>query len=121
MGNVSTSVKRIDANNEIHLKFVDDFTIAESIKLKYQLEKATFKNLPNPFHLRTEHVLPETNSKVYKQLKMTNQYAKSNLMKMNFKKKQEDLCKDFSSVRNKRQTSNFITKKEASIILSRGL
>ena len=74
--------------NEIHLKYVDDFTLAEAINLPKQLIKVPDSDRPQPdsYHARTGHVLPLNNSKVYKQLKMTESYVQKNEMIINHKK-----------------------------------
>ena len=74
--------------NEIHLKYVDDMLIAESINMKEQLETNPIENrpLPDDFHARTGHCLPLENSKVHSQLMLTKKYAEDNQMKLNLKK-----------------------------------
>ena len=42
--------------------------------------------LPDSYHARTGHALPEDESEVFKQLKETERYAKENNMKVNYKK-----------------------------------
>ena len=74
--------------NVLHLKYVDDLTLLESIKLKDQLvqvpESAVTR--PVPYHARTDHILPLKNSEVNKQLQATEEYAKLNKMKINYRK-----------------------------------
>ena len=74
--------------NEIHLKYVDDLTMAEAINLPEQLVKvpASLRPQPDCFHARTGHSLPAQNSKVFKQLVKTQSQAEQNQMKLNFKK-----------------------------------
>ena len=86
MGEIITSKRNFRAANQIHLKYVDDMTIAESIKLKDVLVSVPDRPLPDNFHARTGHALPAEKSNVYKQLISTNQYAEKNEMKLNFKK-----------------------------------
>ena len=86
-GNI-TSRKNFKAANLLHLKYVDDMTLAESVDLKTKLVPVpqNTRTLPDPFHARTGHTLPEEESAVYKQLKETQKYASDNGMRINFKK-----------------------------------
>ena len=88
-GAIATSKHKIKMANELHLKFVDDLTIAEAINMDKTLvySPETIQN-PQPlnFHSRTGHTLPVTKSKVYSQLESTSLYAESNEMKINFAK-----------------------------------
>ena len=74
--------------NEIHLKYVDDLTLAEAIHMPSQLVSLPESERPQPdtYHARTGHVLPANNSKVFKQLQSTNTQAKQTDMKINFEK-----------------------------------
>ena len=88
---------------EIHLKFVDDLTIAENLNLKNKLVKVSdsARPLPDTYHNRTGHILPPTRSNVYDELQNIKEYAKENSMKINLSKTQLMLfnpCKtiDFS-------------------------
>ena len=87
-GELATSKRNMKLANEIHLKYVDDFTLAEAINLPKQLIEVpdSDRQQPDSYHARTGHVLPLNNSKVYKQLKLTEAYAKKNEMKINHKK-----------------------------------
>ena len=87
-GEVVTCKKKMKLANEIHLKFVDDFSLAEAINLPEQLIKlpASERCLPDSYHARTGHVLPLDRSRVYKQLQETERYARTNEMKINYKK-----------------------------------
>ena len=69
--------------NELHLKYIDDFTVAESIDLSSQLECIEDRELPDSYHARTGHTLPTENSKVYSQLIATKDYAMNHDMKVN--------------------------------------
>ena len=68
------------------MKYVDDMTLAEAVKLKDILVPVPVRPLPDNYHARTGHALPPEKSYVHKQLISTAQYAKKNQMKMNFKK-----------------------------------
>ena len=52
--------------NEIHLKYVDDLTLAEAINLPKQLKSVpdSVRPLPDNVYARTGHVLPLENSNV---------------------------------------------------------
>ena len=88
VGEHITSRKNFRAANLLHLKYVDDLTIAEAIKLKEKLISVPMSDrpLPDSYHARTGHALPEDESEVFKQLKETERYAKENNMKVNYKK-----------------------------------
>ena len=87
-GELITSKRNMKVANEIHLKYIDDLTMAEAINLPKKLESipADVRPRPDMFHARTGHVLPLQNSLVYKQLIETEQYAKDNSMQINLKK-----------------------------------
>ena len=87
-GELITSKRNMKNVNQIHLKYVDDLTLAEPINLAKQLVSvpASVRPMPDMYHARTGHVLPLGNSEVYNQLLKTEEYARSNYMKLNFKK-----------------------------------
>ena len=87
-GEIATSNSKIKAANEIHLKFVDDMTIAEAVKLKQDLVTVPLSSrpLPDMFHARTGHSLPQSKSKVFQQLEKTLLYSEQNEMRINFSK-----------------------------------
>ena len=76
-GELLTTKRNMKRINQIHLKFVDDLTLAESINLPAKLQSSP----DSP-----EYVLPSTRSVVYDQLLKTEQYARTNQMKINFLK-----------------------------------
>ena len=82
-GDLITSKRNMKTANVIHLKFVDDLTLAEAIDLPTQLVQIppSERTLPDTFHGRTGHVLPPVNSKVFKQLQKLEDYANVNDMK----------------------------------------
>ena len=86
VGEIITSTKKAKVESKIHLKYVDDFSAAESINLKKNLICDPSQPMPVPYHCRTGHVLPKENSKVYHLLQETKAYADTNLMKINFEK-----------------------------------
>ena len=74
--------------NAIHLKYVDDLTLAEKINLKTQVEVSPLGQRPQPdnFRDRTGHKLVNGQSLVLKQLEETRQYPDRNNMKLNLSK-----------------------------------
>ena len=87
-GEIITCRKNLKAVNELHLKYVDDLTYAESINMPEQLQyiPTTQRSLPDSYHARTGHVLPLESSRIYNQLSRTEDYARLNEMKFNYKK-----------------------------------
>ena len=87
VGELVTCKKRIKDFNLIHLKYVDDLSIAEAVNMK-QLDQRPVESRPQPddFHDRTGHTLKPEDSQVFKQLVNTNKYAEDNGMQINFKK-----------------------------------
>ena len=85
-GETITSMKRSRIEGQIHLKYVDDFSLAESINLRKQLTPGPVGPKPESYHNRTGHVLPNNSSKIHQQLLLTKTYAEDNQMKLNFEK-----------------------------------
>ena len=87
-GEIITSKRNMKTANEIHLKYVDDLTLAEAIDLPTKLIPVpdSERPLPDNYHARTGHVLPLHNSQVYHQLTKTKDYAHLNDMKLNLSK-----------------------------------
>ena len=85
-GELITCKRNIKEANEIHLKFVDDLTLGEAIDLKKQLVFKGNRQLPDNFHSRTGHILPEENSRVCQQLHSLTNFADNNEMLINYKK-----------------------------------
>ena len=71
---------------KIHMKFIDDMTIAESILLKDKLVKDPNPEQPLNYHGRTEHTLSPTKLKVQTLLNELGSYAQKHEMKINHKK-----------------------------------
>ena len=87
VGDLITSRKHFLAANRLHLKYVDDLSIAESIPLKENVKPApNDRPRPDPFHCRTGHELIPENSEVYQQISMIKDYASENQMKLNLQK-----------------------------------
>ena len=88
-GELITSKRSMKAINEIHLKYVDDLTLAEAISLPDKLVHVpeSVRPMPDMLHARTGHIMPnqEENSRVLQELLKTKQYADDNDMKINFK------------------------------------
>ena len=85
-GQVITNPRRTRKPIEhIHMKFIDDMTVAESIDLKQKLIPNPDLNPPRPvnYHDRTGHVLNMGQSQVQVQLNELMEYTKKNEMKIN--------------------------------------
>ena len=86
-GELLSSRRNMKIANTLHLKFVDDMTLAESLPLKEKLTKRTENFIgPASFHERTGHTLPPENSLLFKKLQDTQLYASSHQMSINYKK-----------------------------------
>ena len=89
LGDKLTSAAGIrKAIKNLHLKYVDDLTIAEAVKLKNVLhvENDNAWARPLEYHNRTEQVLQPEDSQVQAHLCELSQYAETNQMKINHKK-----------------------------------
>ena len=69
----------------IHLKYIDDLTVAQSLSLKNQLvlNSDNEKERPLDYHNRTEHLLPRSDCRVQDMLDDVVEYAETNKMKVN--------------------------------------
>ena len=87
-GDIITCKRRVKQYNELHLKYVDDLLLAEAITMKTQLHEVPVEGRvqPDAYHERTGHRLAPEDSKVYENLKKTEDYALENKMKLNYKK-----------------------------------
>ena len=87
-GELLTSRRNLRKANKIHLKYVDDLTLAEAVNLPDKLVPVNRNErpLPDSFHARTGHTLPAEESAVQQQLLRTNQHAIENQMKINLEK-----------------------------------
>ena len=85
-GELLTSKRNMKRVNNIHLKYVDDMTLAEAIDMSEKLVHVPDRKQPDVYHARTGHVLPVQSSQVYKQLLKTEEYARDNQMKINYNK-----------------------------------
>ena len=87
-GEIITCKKRVKQLNELHLKFVDDLTLSESVSMKSQLSEVpvTARQQPDTFHERTGHSLNPSHSRVFQKLIETERYAQENKMKINYRK-----------------------------------
>ena len=72
--------------NKNQLKYVDDLTLAASIDLPQKLVSHSSKPLPDLYCTRTSYVLPGVRSEVLKELLNTEEYARANLMRINYQK-----------------------------------
>ena len=87
-GELLTTKRNMRMVNEIHLKYVDDLSLAESINLPVKLKSIpdSDRPLPDVFRARTGHIFPTNRSVVYRQLLETEKFAKDNHMQINYKK-----------------------------------
>ena len=83
IGDILTSKRNMRKANEIHLKYVDDLTLAEAVNLPTQLVPAPDRPQPDCFHARTGHELSQEKSLVCQELARTVDYAEENEMKIN--------------------------------------
>ena len=97
-GELATSKRNIRAVNQIHLKYVDDMSLAESVNLEEMLVTVPDRAQPDNYHARTGHELPKEKSAVYNQLLETKDYADRNHMKINFNKTKMMLFNPCTSV-----------------------
>ena len=73
--------------NQIHLKYVDDLTIAESVDLKsLEVKPSDQRILPEDFHSRTGHNIITEKFSFVTQIDSIQNYANRNKMKVNLKK-----------------------------------
>ena len=86
LGELITCKKNLRKANQIHLKFVDDLTLAESILLEENAHTVSDRIRPDNYHARTGHILNPESSKVYNEIKNIQNYAITNEMKINSKK-----------------------------------
>ena len=82
---VTTAPSVRSAVNNLHLKYVDDLTLMESISLKDALCVDTSKEWERPlnFHERTEHMLIPDQCQIQAELNKLSEYAATNKMKIN--------------------------------------
>ena len=87
-GDIITCKKRVKHFNQLHLKYVDDLALLETVSMKTQLNQVPVQSRtqPDTFHERTGHQLAPENSKVFENLVKTEVYATENKMKINYKK-----------------------------------
>ena len=67
IGEIITCKRKMKEINEIHLKFVDDLTMAETIDLRNQLTPIPVNQRPQPdsYHARSGHTLKVENDQPY--------------------------------------------------------
>ena len=82
----TTSKSKLKEINEIHLKYVDNLTIAESINLTDKMQTVPLEDRPQPvtFHARTGHELKPEDSKVLSQMKKIVNACKRGCRPFNF-------------------------------------
>ena len=82
---LATAASKRDEMEEMHAKYVDDMTIAQSICLKNELITDSDKNWTKPPRKRDRHeqLLPTEKNKIQEQLNNLCDYADENQMKLN--------------------------------------
>ena len=100
VGEMITCRRNLRAANQLHLQFVDDLTMVESLILKESVKSVpiTDRPQPDPYHARTGHILMPNKSKVYSQILEVNEYAKTNEMKLNLEKTKFMIFNSCSSI-----------------------
>ena len=99
-GELITRKRNMKNVNVIHLKYIDDLTMAEAINLPKKLSfvPENVRPMPDTYHARTGHVLPLEKSHVYAELIQTKKYAEENDMQINYKKTKVMLFNPCTSV-----------------------
>ena len=89
---LGSAIRRImlvtSSANQLHLKFVDDLTVAESLLLRDIVTPVSITDMPQPdqYRPRTGHPLIQDKSKVLSQITVIKDFAQHNEMKLNLKK-----------------------------------
>ena len=79
--------EKISELNAIHLKYVDDLSLAESIDMTSLVHvPRELRQQPDTYRARTGHILDIQHSRVYQELRNTQKYAQDNHMKLNLGK-----------------------------------
>ena len=88
VGDIINCKKMLKEANQIHLKYIDDLTIAESLPIKKSVRSIPMSERihPESYHERTGHALLPHKSQVLQQMGKIQKYAKDNDMKLNLKK-----------------------------------
>ena len=84
-GHITQNIQKRKPLKNIHLKYIDDLSLAEAINLKEKLITNPDTNPPRPFtyHDRTNHRLPPGACQLQEQLDELQTYCQDNQMKMN--------------------------------------
>ena len=85
---ITTKLSKRTPLPNIHMKYVDDLSYAQSINLKESLTDNPYPTLPTTYHDRTHHTLPATACQLQGELNRLVEYSKRNQMRIN-----EDKCK----------------------------
>ena len=88
VGELITRKKKVKEINQIHMKYVDDLALAESVNMNTQLVEIPQheRTLPDEYRARTGHRLKSESSKISEKLKEIHLYAKQNGMRINLEK-----------------------------------
>jgi hypothetical protein len=70
----------------IHMKFIDDMTVAESIYLKEKLKNNPEPIQPFQYHERTGHILPKESCRLQNLLSELSEYTENHQMRLNHEK-----------------------------------
>ena len=78
-GELITCKKRLAEINVLHLKYVDDLLLAETINMKTQVIPAPIEDRPqpDPYRARTGHKLQSETSNVLTKLQETKEYQQN--------------------------------------------
>ena len=83
-GDLITAKQRVKELNVIHLKCVDDLTLAEGVDMsKLMYKTANERPQPDAFRSRTVHELKQSESRLLSEIDKVHEYATENGMKIN--------------------------------------
>ena len=88
--------KNLNNLNKIHLKYVDDLTLAKSINMKsLKYMPVSLRPQPDSYYARTGHTLDQTESQIIEQLDNIKEIGTKNKVKLNLKKTKVIMFKNF--------------------------
>ena len=71
IGQTLTRPNKKRGNENLHLKYVDDYTILEFLNHNQQIEINPSRQQPDTYRARTGHILPHEESQVYTKIQET--------------------------------------------------
>ena len=80
---ITTKLSKRTPLPNIHMKYVDDLSYAQSINLKESLTDNPNPVLPTTYHDRTHHTLPTTACQLQGELNRLVEYSEMNQMRIN--------------------------------------